>query len=334
TAFVSQSGNLGAQLMGFAQQEDIGIRAFCGSGNEAMITIEDYMEFFADDELTKTLVMYIESIKDGKRFLDTATKIGFKKPVIALKGGRTAEGAEAAASHTGAMASNVKVFEAVCKQSGIVYAEHPMDLLDLSASFSSLPLPRDNRVAIMTFGGGWGVVAADLCAENGLQLPPLAPDIVARINKLLPPFWSHTNPIDLVGDSQSDVQLNVLSELMQWEGCDAVIHMGILGRAAMVEESLNSTLAVNQKLGEKLKESIMATANAVEDKFINQIINLMGQYHKPVIGVYWQANETTRTVIEVENQMYKGIAFPSPERAANALAKMNQYSHWLNNHQR
>ena len=180
TVLVTQSGNLGTQLLAFAEKEGIGIRAFGGSGNEAMITIEDAMEGFEVDELTKTVVLYIESIKNGRRFFESAKRVGKKKPVIVLKGGRTEAGAQAAASHTGAMASNIKVFIAACRQAGIIQVENPMDLLDLSAAFSSLPLPKGNKVGIMTLGGGWGVVASDLCVENGLEVPKLSEDVISQ----------------------------------------------------------------------------------------------------------------------------------------------------------
>src|SRR5208283_2195830 len=124
TVLVTQSGNLGTQLLAFAAKEDIGIRAFGGSGNEAMITIEDALDGFEVDELTNTVVLYIESIKNGQRFFKSAKRVGRKKPVIVLKGGRTSAGANAAASHTGAMASDIKVFMAACRQAGIVQAEN------------------------------------------------------------------------------------------------------------------------------------------------------------------------------------------------------------------
>lgn len=169
---VSQSGNLGTQLICFAEQEGIGIRAFCGSGNEAMITIEDFLSAFAHDELTKTAVLYIESVKNGRRFLEEAIRVSRKKPVIVLKGGRTEAGNRAAASHTGALASNINIFNSASRQAGIVIARQPMDLLDLSAGFSALPLPKGNRVAVMTLGGGWGVVATDACVNRVLRCRP------------------------------------------------------------------------------------------------------------------------------------------------------------------
>ena len=332
TTLVAQSGNMGTQLLAFAEQEGIGIRAFSGSGNESMITIEDYMDGFEVDDLTKTVVMYIESIKNGRRFYESAKRVGLKKPVIALKGGRTQAGASAAASHTGAMASNTKVFDAACAQAGVIRADQPMDLLDLSASFSSLPLPQGNRVAILTLGGGWGVVASDLCSENGLIVQPLSERIIEKINHWLPPFWSHANPVDLVAEMNTDIHMAIADELLQWDECDAIIHMGIIGRKVMIEGVLNSAITVDTAYDQAFKEDSLELLKAYEHEMVAKTVRIMGKYHKPVIGVYLLTDETTRTVVDIEGEKYKGIVFPSPERAVKALAKMYRYSQWL--HQR
>jgi len=235
TAMVAQSGNMGIQLLAFADQQGIGIRAFCGSGNEAMMTIEDYLDGFEVDSLTRTVILYIESVKNGRRFFEGARRVGKKKPIVLLKGGRSKAGNRAAASHTGAMTSDIKIFDAVCRQAGIVRAEKPMDLLDLAAAFSSLPLPEGNRAAIMTLGGGWGVVTADLCAECSLEVPELTAALIARMDEMLPAYWSRSNPIDLVGDRDPSIPMTVLEVLSKWDGCDGVINLGILGRRIVVE---------------------------------------------------------------------------------------------------
>ncbi len=330
TVLVTQSGNLGTQLLAFAEKEGIGIRAFGGSGNEAMITIEDAMEGFEVDELTQTVVLYIESVKNGRRFFEAAKRVGRKKPIIALKGGRTEAGAQAAASHTGAMASNVKVFKAACKQAGIILVENPMDLLDLSAAFSSLPLPKGKRVGIVTLGGGWGVVASDLCVENGLEVPPLSGDVIERLNKLLPDFWSHSNPVDLVAEMNTDIHMTILEELLKWSECDAVLHMGIIGRRIMIKSVLESTVALDPKSYESnFVEGALLFLDEFEKRFVERAVKLMEQYEKPVVGVYLLTDEKSRTVTEIEGCKYKGIKFVTPERSVKALAKMYQYTQWL-----
>ena len=329
TVLVTQSGNLGTQLLAFAEKEGIGIRAFGGSGNEAMITIEDAMEGFEVDELTKTVVLYIESIKNGQRFFKSAKRVGKKKPVIILKGGRTDAGAHAAASHTGAMASNIKVFKEACKQAGIIEVENPMDLLDLSAAFSSLPLPKGNRVGLLTLGGGWGVVASDLCVENGLEVPKLSKDVISRIDHLLPSFWSHANPVDIVGDMNTEKYMTIIEELVKWSGCDAIIHMGIIGRIIMIKATLESNLTVSKIYDRKKTEDVLRYLENNERQSIEQTVRLMEKYNKPIVGVYLLSDDKTRTITDVDGCKYKGVNFISPERAVKALGKMYKYAQWL-----
>ena len=240
------------------------------------------------DEITTTVVLYVESVKDGHRFFEAAKRVGKKKPVIVLKGGRTEAGAQAAASHTGAMASNVKVFDAACRQAGAVLVDKTMELLDLSAVFSSLPLPKGNKVGIMTLGGGWGVVSADLCIENGLEVPKLSQEIIEKINTILPPFWSHANPVDIVAENNPDVHRAIIEELLKWNDCDAVIHMGILGRRVMVKHMLESAIAVDKSYGQKFMDAALEMLSAFEKQFIEKSVTLMEKYEKPINGAcFW-----------------------------------------------
>ena len=284
TAVVAQSGNMGTQLLAFAEAQGIGIRAFSGSGNEAMITIEDYMEGFEVDELTRTVMLYIESVKQGRRFFESARRVSQKKPIVLLKGGQTQAGNRAAASHTGAMASNTRLFDAVCRQTGIVKVDQPMELLDLSAAFSSLPLPKGNRIAIMTLGGGWGVVTADLCNQFGLEVPDLSAALIASIDNVLPPYWSRSNPIDLVGESDPSIPLTVIEALLQWDGCDAVINLGILGRRIFLRRLADSVAAADTSYTRESLDDAVKVFSDFEHGYIQQIVRLMEKYGKPVFG--------------------------------------------------
>jgi acyl-CoA synthetase (NDP forming) len=330
TTLVAQSGNLGTQILAFAESEGIGIRAFIGSGNEAMITIEDYMEMLEFDDLTKTVVLYVESLKDGRRFFEATRRVAHKKPVIMLKGGRTRAGNRAAASHTGALASDIKVFEAACPQAGVVLGETSMDLLDLSAAFSSLPLPKGGRIAVMTLGGGWGVITADLCVEHGLEVPDLSPNIISRIDQVLPPYWSRSNPVDLVAEMDLSVPMILIEELTKWDGCDAVIHLGILGRQLFIRRMIESSLAVDQNCDHKFFREIPRRLVEFELSFNEHVIRLMEKYSKPILGVRLLSDESTRNIAEIEGSPYKGVSFLTPERAVKALAGMYSYKRWLN----
>ncbi|MBR9981577.1 MAG: acetate--CoA ligase family protein [Desulfatitalea sp.] len=329
TAMVAQSGNMGTQLLAFAEQQGIGMRGFSGSGNEAMITMADYLEGFEADDTTRTVLIYVEGFKDGRRFFESARRVSHRKPIVLLKGGQTQAGQKAAASHSGAMASDNRVFEALCRQAGIVSVYRPMDLLDLAAAFDALPLPQGPRVAIMTFGGGWGVVTADLCQRHGLVLPALDETILREIDTMLPPYWSRANPVDLVGDFNPDMTFRVQEMLMRWSGCDAVIHMGIMGRRLLIDRLSQSVLAADPTVGPDTFDGIKALAEEFEQEFGRRSLALMDELHKPVFGVSLRADHRTQTVLNIPGAHYKGVLYQTPERAVLALSKMVAYGRFL-----
>ncbi|MBW2648720.1 MAG: acetate--CoA ligase family protein, partial [Deltaproteobacteria bacterium] len=285
TSIVSQSGNLGVQLLAFAEEQAIGIRGFCGSGNEAMVTVEDFIEGFELDPLTKIIILYIESVKDGRRFFEGAKRTGRKKPVVLLKGGQSGAGNRAASSHTGALSSDSRVFDAVCKQAGIIKVERSMELLDLAAAFSSLPLPKGNRIAIVTLGGGWGVITADMCAREGLVVPDLPDDILKRMDKILPPYWSRSNPADIVGESDNTIPLTVMEEFLKWDGCDAVINLGILGMRIFGKRLGESIRRADPGYPDELLNEGGKLLDSLEKDYIARVAHMMEKYKKPILGV-------------------------------------------------
>lgn len=326
---VAQSGNIGVQLLAFAEQQGIGIRGFAGSGNEAMITIEDYIDAFEIDHLTDTVMLYVESVKNGRRFYESARRVGRVKPVVLLKGGQTEAGNKAASSHTGAMASDMKVFNAACRQAGIVKVEKSMDLLDLSAAFSSLPLPRGKRVGIMTLGGGWGVVTSDLCEYYKLSVPGLPEPMIEKISEILPPFWSRANPVDIVGENDPHIPLFVLEELMKWDGCDAVINLGIVGRKHMLTRMAASIRKVDPDIPDDFLRQLTDLIDAFEEEYRKHIAALMEKYEKPVVGVSFLRDENDQTVYPVAGHACKAVFYATPEQAVRSLARMYEYRQFL-----
>lgn len=329
TAIVAQSGNMGVQMLGFAEEQGIGVRGFCGSGNEAMITVEDFLDGFEYDDLTRIVLLYVEGVKDGRRFFESARRLTRKKPIVLLKGGQSEAGNRAAASHTGALSSNSRVFDAVCRQSGIVKVEQSMDLLDLAAAFSSLPLPKGNRVAIMTLGGGWGVITADLCARYGFKVPELSNDLIASFNQLLPAYWSRANPVDIVGEPGNKLMTTITEELLKWDGCDAVINLGMLGRAMFFEDMAEAAHRADPSYTKEFLDKAKAYMYAFEQEYIKLIARLMETYGKPVYGVSLQTNIKSQTVYNVEDATYKPVFYQTPERAVKACARMFEYFHFL-----
>ena len=327
-AFVSQSGNLGNQLIHFADQQGIGISLFVGSGNEGVISCIDYLEYLEQDDHTGIIVLYMESVGDGRRFVKVAKRVNQKKPVVILKGGRTEAGRTAAASHTGSMSGEDFLFRAACSQAGLLNVSVPSELLDLSAGFSSLPLPKGNRVGIVTLGGGWGVVTADKCNERGLVVPEIPSEIVKAIGRYLPPFWSKGNPVDLVGTQDPDAPIVAVEELVKWNGIDAVISLGIVDRQEFATLLIESTRKVDPDISPEFLEQLDALVQDYEKKYIARMVELMEVYEKPIIGVSI-ARTTKGKVRPVVGKRYSGLYYETPEDAVNVLSRMVDYWQFL-----
>jgi len=270
------------------------------------------------------IILYVENISQGRRFLEVAGRVNRIKPVILLKGGRTEAGRIASASHTGAMGGDLTLFRAACRQAGLLEVGVPSELLDLSAGFSSLPLPRGNRVGIVTLGGGWGVVTADECNERGLLVPSLPERIVGAIGRHLPPFWSRGNPVDLVGTRDPDAPLVALEELLKWEGIDAVISLGVVGRLDLLRLLIRSTKEVDSTKSAEFLDQMEAMVREYEDAYIARMAELMEIYGKPVLGVSLTGMEEG-TVRPVPGKRYDGVFYQTPETAVNVLAMMYRY---------
>jgi acyl-CoA synthetase (NDP forming) len=324
-AFVSQSGNLGNQLIHWAEQQGVGVSLFVGSGNEAMVTCPDYLEYLEQDPDTRIIILYIENIGQGRRFFEVARRVNRVKPVILLKGGRTEAGSLASASHTGAMGGNMTLFRAACRQAGLLDVNVPSELLDLSAGFSSLPLPKGNRVGIITLGGGWGVVTADECNERGLSVPPLPERIIETISRHLPPFWSRGNPVDLVGTRDPDAPLVALEELMKWDGVDAVISLGIVGRLELLQLLIQSTREVDRGKPSEFLDQMETMVREYEESCAARIVELMEIYEKPVLGVSLTRTDQG-TVRPFPGKCYDAVFYQTPESAVNVLSRMCRYA--------
>jgi len=327
-AFISQSGNLGIQLIHWAEQQGVGVSLFAGSGNEAMVSCSDYLEYVEGDSQTRIIILYLESMREGRRFFETTKRINRIKPVIVLKGGRTEAGRAASASHTGSMSGEVTVFRAACRQAGLLEATVPSELLDLSAGFSSLPLPKGNRVGIVTLGGGWGVVTSDECNEKGLSVPTLSEKIIKAIDRHLPSFWSRGNPVDLVGTRNPEAPLVAVEELLKSDDIDAVISLGIVGRIEFLRLMNQSTRKVDETMPSGFLDQTETIVREYEEKYIAATAELMGKYEKPVIGVSL-VKTSGGAVRPVEGRRYSPVLYETPESAVHVLAKMVAYQRFL-----
>lgn len=224
-ALSSQSGGIGMAMIGFSRSAKMGVSAIVGLGNKSDIDEDDLLIFFEQDPNTKVIAQHCEDLKDGRAFAEVARRVSRKKPVIVLKGGRTAAGAKAASSHTGALAGNDKIYEDVFNQSGVIRANSLRDLLDFARGVPLLPTPKGENVVIITGAGGSGVLLSDACVANNLTLMPMPADLDAAFRKFIPPFGAAGNPVDITGGEPPQTYKNTVLLGLQ----DDRIHSLILG---------------------------------------------------------------------------------------------------------
>jgi acetyltransferase len=200
-AFLSQSGAICTSILDWARETHVGFSSFVSVGSMADVDFADLMDYFGDDPGTHSIILYMESIGDVRKFLSAARNVARAKQVIVVKAGRHEAGARAAASHTGALAGADAVFDAAFRRAGVLRVTSIRDLFNLSEILAMQPQPRGPALAILTNAGGPGVMATDALMTEGGQLAALSPETHAALGALLPPFWSHANPIDLLGDA-------------------------------------------------------------------------------------------------------------------------------------
>lgn len=223
----SQSGNFVSSFLNYSVHTGIGISRAVSAGNAAAVSVADFLDYYAEDPETAAALAYVEGVTDGRTFFERMRAIAERKPLVLLKGGTTAGGRRAAASHTGALASDSAVFDGMCAQAGVTRADTVESAFETAATFATQPLPRGPRVAVLTTAGGWGVVTADAIARSELELAPLADDLCAAIDEKLPPRWSRNNPLDLAGGETRDTIPEVLELVAGHDGIDAVIYLGL-----------------------------------------------------------------------------------------------------------
>ena len=202
--FISQSGALCTAILDWSLTENVGFSAFISAGSMLDVSWGDLINYLGDDPNTHSIVMYIESIGDARSFLSAAREIALTKPVIVIKAGRTAQAAKAAASHTGALAGSDAVLDAAFRRCGVVRVDSIAELFDCADVLAKQPRPRGPNLTILTNAGGPGVLATDALVSSGGKLATLAPETIAKLDAILPPHWSHGNPLDVLGDAGPD----------------------------------------------------------------------------------------------------------------------------------
>jgi acetyl coenzyme A synthetase (ADP forming)-like protein len=301
-SFLSQSGTMGAYLLETATHKGYGFNAFLSVGNQADLSMADYVEYLGSDQDTKVIVLYIEGLKSGARFIEITKEVIKKKPIIVYKAGRTESGSRATLSHTASIAGSDEVFEAVCRQTGIIRTYDVSHAFDVAEALSKQPLPKGNRVAIVSNGGGACVVTTDACEALGLTVPELNKEMVRELGKyLLPHAPPPKNPIDMAADPRPMTIANIVELLVQNPRIDSVITM-----APVHIRSSNPSYV----------REILSAAEIISD--------IPKKYGKPVITT---AMRGSMKGVAFELMKDRGIPFYEfPEEAARAMYGLYRYS--------
>jgi acetyltransferase len=326
-AVASQSGNFVSSFLNYACQTGVGISRAVSAGNAAAVSVPDFLDFYARDAATTVSLAYVEGITDGRGFYDRVRSVTEHKPLVLLKGGATAGGQRAAASHTGALATDDRVFDGACRQAGVTRAATVEEAFEAAASFATQPLPRGPRVAVITTAGGWGVVTADAITRSGLELVTLPDDLRRRIDTLLPPRWSRNNPIDLAGGETRDTIPQVLDLVASHPEVDAVIYLGLGIQANQGRMEQEGPFYPDHGL-----DRIVAYHQRQDARFAAAAAEVSTATGKPILtatelAVADPANAGPRTVRETGR-----LCYAASNRAVVALDHMWQHARWRQRH--
>jgi acetyltransferase len=293
-AFISQSGALCTAVLDWAMEGKIGFSHFVSIGNTIDVDFGDLIDYFGEDENTKSIILYIESIAQARRFMTAARAFARSKPILAIKAGRFPESAEVAASHTGAMAAEDSVYDAAFQRAGLARVFEMGDVFDCAELIGRNKNPRGPRLAIITNAGGPGVLATDaLIAEAG-QLASFAAETMSALNENLPPAWSHGNPVDVLGNASPSRVERAVQIVLKDEGVDAVL-------VILSPQAMTNPTAVAQTLGE-----------------------LSDKTPKPILAA-WLGGKTMREGKSILKE--SGIAvYDTPEQAVRAFMTLVAYS--------
>lgn len=301
-AFISQSGALCTSVLDYAKGANIGFSKFISMGNKADVTELQLLEYLANDDETDVILMYLENLSHPREMLSLARGITgdakICKPILAIKAGRTAQGAKAASSHTGALAGSDDIYNALFEQGGIMRVDSVQELFDYAQAFSLRKLPKGNRVAIVTNAGGPGIMTTDACVRYGLEMAEISDAAKKELRKHLPATANFNNPVDVIGDAQHERYEAALEIVLKEPGVDSVI--------------------------------VILTPQAMTD--IEEIAEVVGRIAsesaKPVLACFMGIVDVSGGV-KVLEERWKMPSYRFPESAARTMAVMAQYGEWM-----
>lgn len=301
-AFVSQSGAMCVAVLDYAAGRNMGFSKFVSIGNKADINEVDLLRYLRDDEDTKVIIMYLEDIADGHAFIEVARDITLRaeKPIFALKVGRSPEGARAAASHTGSMAGSDSAYDAIFMQGGIQRVEGVRDLFNYALAFSTQPLPKGNRVAIITNSGGPGIMATDTLVKPGIILANLSEETKNKLKAKLPPTASVHNPVDVIGDADAKRYEAAIRYTLEDENVDGGIV--ILTPAATAE--ILETAQIVPRVAKDIRKPILCAFMGLVD--VSEGIEYLAQNGIPNFTFPEEASRTMVAMIEYTDNLRQG----------------------------
>jgi acetyl coenzyme A synthetase (ADP forming)-like protein len=302
-AFISQSGALGVAALEYAQRQKIGLSKFISIGNKADLHENHLLDYLKDDPLSDVILLYVEDLEDPQGFHRLATEITSERPkkipILAIKSGRTLEGAKAATSHTGALAGSDEVYDSIFMQSGVLRVETIEELFDYAIAFAQQPLPQSNRIAIVTNAGGAGILATDAAVRHGVQLAEFTEDTVKRLRELLPPTVNVANPVDMTGEPNEQRYETVVRTVLEDPNVAGVVVIAAPHILMSLENIARHIVRAVQEI--HTEKPVLACLMAVTDA-------------RPAIEILEEANIPH---------------YSFPERAARALAAMARYREWV-----
>lgn len=291
-AMSSQSGALGLSILDYARALNIGFSTFISVGNKADVSGNDLIQYWAEDPKTRVILLYLESFGNPRKFEQIARRVGKEKPIVIVKAGRSASGAKAASSHTGALATNDTIVADMFRQAGVIRVDTLEEMFDVATLLADQPLPRGRRVAIITNAGGPGILAADACEANGLELAQLSEETVRKLREFLPSSASFGNPIDMIASATPEQFARTIAALLEDAAVDAliVIYIPVMASGAP------------------------AVASVIRD-------SAAMAHGKTMVATFMSSHGVPAPLDPVPS-------FPFPERAVAALARAAKYAEW------
>jgi acyl-CoA synthetase (NDP forming) len=319
-AVLSQSGSTCLKIVRNLESAGIACSKYVSTGNEADLRMEDYLEYFANDDDTKVIAAYIEGIRDGRRFMKLAKDITARKPIVVVKVGGTRESARAVMSHTGAMAGTDAIYTAAFKQSGVIRVDDDDELVDAVYALLNSPLPRGNRVGILSLGGGPGALTAEACENEGLTIGRLKPATVKKLDKLLPPRWPRRNPVDMAGPSAAEFSIiaELLWPLIEDNNIDIIF---LLAPIVMDKTILTSRMG--------LKDEEIAAHQRKDQDNLKLVREKMEKYGKPVVFMWQWRGITSDSEMSSLFRRERIMVYNNARRAAGLLRRLVWYRRYL-----